>query len=308
MNQPLSRAQPAVMDGASLALLIFTVLVWASAFAGIRVGLTAFGPVELGALRFLVAGIPAAIYLLVMRPPLPRGTEVWRFVFGGVVFIGLYTVLLNTGERTVPSGAASFIINVSPIITALFAVAVLGERFPLRGWAGTALSFAGVGLIAYGQGGGFTFHRDALFILGAAVCTASGVIVQKPLFPRHSPLTVSAWNMVIGALTLSPALPSAFAALPKASGEAIGALLFLGLGASLVGYATWTVALSRLPASRATNFLYCIPPLATLVGFVWLGEVPTWLTVIGGAMSLAGVVLVNWRRRRPPSELIETEG
>jgi drug/metabolite transporter (DMT)-like permease len=306
MSRTLPAARPsATMDGASLGLLVFTVLVWASAFAGIRVGLTVFGPVELGALRFLIAGVPAAIYLLAVRPPLPRPGEVWRFVWGGVVFVGLYTVLLNTGEQTVPSGAASFIINVSPIITALFAVITLGERFPLQAWLGTALSFAGVGLIAYGQGG-LTFNRDALFILGAAVCTASGMLVQKPLFPRHSPLAVSAWNMVLGAVTLSPALPSALAALPRASAEVVGALLFLGLVASLVGYATWTIALSRLPASRASNFLYCIAPLAALVGYLWLGEVPSWLTVIGGAMSLGGVVLVNWRRRRPKSELIET--
>lgn len=296
------------MDGVSLALLVFTVIIWASAFAGIRVGLTVFGPIELGALRFLIAGVPAAIYLAITRPPLPRLGELWRFAWGGVVFIGLYTALLNTGEQTVPAGAASFIINVSPIITALFAVATLGERFPPRAWAGTALSFAGVAVIAYGQGGGLIFNRDALFILGAAVCTASGMIVQKPLFPRHHPLMVSAWNMVLGALVLSPALPSAFAALPRASGEVIGALFFLGIFSSLVGYATWTVALSRLPASRASNFLYSLPPAAALVGYFWLGEVPSWLTVIGGAMSLAGVVLVNWRRRRPKDELIETAG
>lgn len=309
MAQPApSRGPAAGMDAASLGLLVFTVLLWASAFAGIRVGLTAFGPIQLGALRFLVAGVPAAIYLLVTRPPLPRAGEVWRFVWGGVIFIGLYTVLLNLGEMTVPSGAASFIISVSPIITALFAVLTLGERFPPRAWLGTALSFAGVAVIAYGQGGGFTFHRDALFIVGAAVCTASGMIVQKPLFPRHSPLAVSAWNMVLGALTLSPALPSALARLPDASAEAIGALFFLGILASLVGYATWTVALSRLPASRASNFLYSLPPLAVVVGYVWLGEVPGWLTVTGGAMSLAGVVLVNWRRRRSKIELIEREG
>jgi drug/metabolite transporter (DMT)-like permease len=309
MDQPLPRSQGGAIDGISLVFLSLTVLIWASSFTGIRIGLTTFGPVELGALRFLIAAVPAAIYLAIRRPPLPRPGEAWRFVAGGVVYIGLYTALLNTGEQTVPAGAASFIINVSPIITALFAVATLGERFPPRAWLGTALSFTGIGLIAYGQGGGLTFSRDALLILGAAGCTAAGTLVQKPLFARHDPLMVSGWNMVIGALALSPALPSAFAVLPRASGEAIGALFFLGLVASLVGYATWTVALSRLPASRASNFLYCIAPVATLVGYLWLGEVPTTLTVAGGVMSLGGVVLVNWRHRpNRAAELTETGG
>ncbi|WP_163566441.1 EamA family transporter, partial [Klebsiella pneumoniae] len=83
-----------------------------------------------------------------------------------------YTLLLNAGEQTVPSGAASFIINVSPVMTAAMATLLLGERFSPRAWLGTAISFAGVGLIALGEGEGLDFGMGALMILGAAVCTA----------------------------------------------------------------------------------------------------------------------------------------
>ena len=65
-------------------LLIVTVVGWASAFPAIRAGLAAFGPAELGALRFAIAAVPAALYLVALRPALPRPRDIWRFVFGGV--------------------------------------------------------------------------------------------------------------------------------------------------------------------------------------------------------------------------------
>ena len=58
------------------------------------------------------------------------------------------------------------------------------------------------------------------------------------------------------------------------------------------------VSLSKLPAARASNYLYGIPPAATLIGFVWLGEVPTFIGAVGGILAIFGVVVVNVMRRR----------
>lgn len=270
-----------------------TVLGWAAAFPAIRAGLAQFGPAELGALRFLVAAVPAALFLAVLRPRLPKLAEAWRFVFGGVVFVALYTTLLNFGERTVSAGAASFIISVGPVLTAVLATALLGERFRGMAWVGTAVSFGGIGLIAVGEGGGFALDQGALLVLAAALCTTLSTIVQKPLLKTHDPLVVSSWNMVIGALFLSPVLPEAFRQAAGADTDAIAAVFSLGLVSGLVAYGAWSVALSRLPAGRASNYLYCIPPVATVIGFLWLGELPGTLGLIGGALALAGVVVVN---------------
>ncbi|HZH09374.1 MAG TPA: DMT family transporter [Microvirga sp.] len=283
-------------DGVTAAAVIVTILAWASAFPAIRAGLQAFSPIELGALRFAVAAVPAAIFLAVTRPAWPTLPDFLRLVIGGFLFVALYTALLNMGERTVSAGAASFIINTNPIMTACLAMLVLGERFSVRAWVGTALSFAGIGLIALGEGQGMHIDTGALLILVAALCNSVTTVVQKPLFARHKPLTVSAWNMVLGALFLSPWLPSGASEFAVASASGIQAVIYLGLVPSLVAYGTWAVALSRLPASRASNFMYCVPPVATLLGFLWLGEVPTLLGAIGGIMALAGVAVVNMRR------------
>jgi drug/metabolite transporter (DMT)-like permease len=130
MSVPSSTLARSEFDAVSITAIAVTILGWASSFPAIRAGLAAFGPLELGAVRFAIAAVPAAILLAIVRPPLPSLGEAWRFAFGGVIFIALYTFLLNAGEMTVPAGAASFIINVNPILTAAMATFVLGERFP----------------------------------------------------------------------------------------------------------------------------------------------------------------------------------
>lgn len=281
---------------ATMMAVAVTVVAWASAFPAIRAGLTGFGPAELGALRFAIAAVPAAIYLLLKQRSLPRAGEFWRLAYGGIVFVAGYTLFLNFGELTVSAGAASFIINVSPIITAALAMFFLGERFPALAWIGTLISFAGIGLIAAGEGEGFVIDKGALLIFGGAVCAATSTIVQKPLFKTHQPLVIAAWNMVIGAVTMLVFLPAAVGQMQLASPEALFSAIYLGVVPSLIAYASWAIALSRLPASRASNYLYCIPPVATVMGYVWLGEIPTMLGLIGGAMALGGVIVVNLKR------------
>ncbi len=132
--------------------------------------------------------------------------------------------------------------------------------------------------------------------LASAFCNSFSTVVQKPLFKRHKALTVSAWNMVIGSIALSPALISGLDQFVDADSEALFAAVYLGLVPSLVAYGTWAVVLSRLPASRASNFMYCVPPVATLMGFLWLGEASGLVGILGGVLALGGVVIVNLKR------------
>jgi drug/metabolite transporter (DMT)-like permease len=98
----------------------------------------------------------------------------------------------------------------------------------------------------------------------------------------------------LGALPFAMHLPQALAAAPW---PRIGALLWLGLAPTFVGYIAWNIAIHRSTASQVSSFIYFSPPIAVLIGWLWLGERPGWLTLVGGVVTVGGVVLANARGR-----------
>ena len=284
-------------DVVAFGAILVTILFWSSAFVVIRVCLGPLTPVELATARYVPAGLIALGYLLAVRPTVARA-DIIRLVVAAVLFIAAYAVLLNIGETTVAAGPASFIINTMPVFTALIALVVLGERFGRWGWIGTAISFGGVGLIAVASPDGFRLDINALLIIGAAVCAAVASVLQKPILARMPALSVTAWILFLGSIPLYPAVPATLSALAAAPAEILWNVGYLVIFPTVVAYLTWAVALQRLPAARASNYLYGVPPMATLTGFLWLGEVPTPIGAAGGLLAILGVVVVNVMRKR----------
>ena len=282
---------------AAYAAVAFTVLSWASAFPMIRVALREFAPIPLASARFAIAAILVLAWLVWERPPRPATSDLPRMFLCGLAGIALYNITLNTGQQTVAAGAASFIVNSAPILTALLALVFLKERFTVWGWIGTVISFGGIALIASGQPGGLTFGAGTTFVLGAAICTATYFVLQKPLVAKYGAMPCAAYTMLIGALLLSPWLPEAAMTLSSASATTIGAVVALAVFPAALGYPTWTYALGTFGAARASNFLYLIAPVATALAFLFTGEAPNAQTLVGGALSIAGVVIVNTRGR-----------
>ena len=84
--------------------------------------------------------------------------------------------------------------------------------------------------------------------------------------------------------------------------DATLSVVYLGLFASAIGFLFWTRALKRLPASILATVLWLIPPVATLIAWLWLGEVPQRGVFAGGALVIIGVAMVvSFGERRAPA-------
>ncbi len=283
------------LDNRTLVAIAVTLLCWASAFAGIRATLDAYTPGEIALLRFLVASAVLAVYAVLTRMPFPKAQDLPAIAFIGFLGVTAYHVLVNYGELTVTAGAASLLVNTTPIFTALLATAFLGERLSLRRWIGIAVSFTGVVLIAGGETKGLSLDLGAMLILLSAVCISFYNILQKPYLKKYSALQLTTYIIWAGTIFLLPFLPSLIKAVPVAPINATLTLVYLGIFPSAIAYATWSYILAQIPASRAAALLYLVPVLAIVVAWVWIKEVPTVLSLIGGTIVLSGVVLDNTR-------------
>ncbi|MDY0087460.1 MAG: DMT family transporter [Coriobacteriia bacterium] len=282
-------------DPTTLLAITIALLLWASAFAGIRAGLQSFGPGQVALLRFTTASGAFAVWALLTRMRLPDARDLPRIALAGFLGITVYHVALNFGEVTVSAGAASLIISASPIITALLSVIFLGERLSAWGWGGIVISFAGVALISLGEGGGLTFAPGAALVAVAAISTSAYFIVSKPLLRRYSALEFTSYAIWAGTVPMLVFAPGLIEQMPSAAPSSIWAVIYMGVFPGAVAYALWSHALARMPASSLSTFLYFQPVNAIVIAWLWLGEVPAPLALVGGVISLAGVVAVNAR-------------
>ncbi|MCY1702961.1 DMT family transporter [Deinococcus sp. SL84] len=286
-------------DSWSLAAALVTILFWASAFAGVRASLQEFGPGPLALYRFLVASLALGGYALVARIPPPPARLLLPVTLVSLVGITAYHLLLNYGQVTVPAGTASIIIAVVPVMTALLSLALGQERLSPVGWVGSLVSLGGVLLIVLGRGQSVEFTGGALLVLGSALASALYFVLQKPLLAQVRPLQFTVWSLMTGTVPMLVFAPELLRVWGQAPLSAHLTVVYIGLFPAALAYLTWSYAISRVGAAACTNLMYITPVLATLIAYLWLGERPTRMTLLGGAVALGGVVLVNTLGRRP---------
>ncbi len=275
-----------------------TIVLWASAFPGIRIAIHSYTPEHVALIRYATASIALAVYALFARIRLPRLRDIPAFALLGMIGITYYNVALNAGEVHVPSAAASFIVAAAPIFMAIEAILFLRERLRLWGWLGIIVCFAGISIITLSRTAGFHLDSWSFLVLSAAIAQSLYSVGQKFLLVRYTAFECTAYAIWLGTIFLLVFTPGLFGSIRTAPLDATLAALYLGIFPGALAYVAWAYALSRLPASTAGSFLYLVPIVASGIAWLWLGEVPAVLAIFGGMLVLAGVILVNTRGRK----------
>lgn len=277
-----------------LAAVATTLVLWASAFVGIRHLGESVPPGSLSLARLLVMVLALLVLLRGRVPRLPTRREWPLIVAGGASWFGVYNLALNEAERRIDAATAALLVQIGPILVALLATVFLGERLTRWVVVGMAVGFGGVVLI--GQATTGSGHGDLVGVLLAvlaAITFAVGVLTQKKLLPTIRPLDLTFWYAVVGAVVCLPWSGELVGVVCDASADTIWWILYLGIFPSAIAFTTWAFALSHADAGRFAQSTFLVPFITALMAWLLLDEVPPLLSFVGGALCIAGVLLAR---------------
>lgn len=291
-------------------LVLFCALsvVWGASFVAIKAGLgtptdpAGFfeTPVLFAALRYDIAGVLMLAYAAYATDHIfPRGWTQWASVLvAGALMIAAYHAFLFVGETdpAVSSAAAAIVVSLSPILTAGFSrVWLPSERLTPVGGIGLLVGLSGVIVLADPRPGNFGVSQGIVLVFLAALSFAAGSVLNRRLDAALPVETLEAWAMLVGAALLhvaSLAVGEPASAI-EFTARAVGALTYLAVAASALGFLVYFDLLERLGPVEINLVSYAAPPSAAVVGFLLLGEVVDTATVAGFIVILGGFTLLK---------------
>lgn len=288
---------PARPGIAAFAPWIF-VLLWSTGFIGARFGLPYIEPFTFLLIRFVIAvGLLGAIGLATRAPRPSRAAIGHSAVVGLLLHGGYLGGVFFAIDRGMPAGVSALIVSLQPILTAIIAPAMLGERVGGRQWAGLALGLAGVAMVVGEKltaGGAVPAISGPTLIAAtvALVCTTLGTLYQK----RHGagvPLISGTMAQYLAAAALMLPLALVFETRQiDWTFELIFAIAWLVLVLSLGAILLLMLIIRRSSAARTASLFYLVPPATALEAYLIFGEGFGLLALAGLALASLGVALV----------------
>lgn len=271
---------------------LVVVVVWASAFPAIRVASPALGVIGLSFARLAVATVALLTIAIVMKARMPRLRDLGWIVGCGFFGMTAYQLLLNWGELHVPAGTASIIVAAAPLVSVAVARALFRERVPVATMIGSAIALAGVAFVCLARSG-VSLSAAVWIVVAAMIVQGIYHPLQRPLLTRYSSLEVACYAMVAGTVMTLPFVPLDLTGLTSAGVGPWLAAIYLGLVPSALGFVLWGYAVARMPVAVSTSLLYLVPPVAVLIAWLWLGELPLVAELLGGVVVIVGVVIIS---------------
>ena len=280
--------------------LVVATMCWGGGFVAIKQLLGYLSPVEVVLVRFAPSAVvfAALLWLWERQALLQLLREEWR----SLCVIALFGVILcelavTFGQQWIPSGTGSLVLASHPVFVAVLSVLFLHEQVTWTRALGIGMAFAGVFIIIrFASGGeiGVSYLGGVLITLLTPISAAISTVLSRSLVQRYRPLLVFGSAVMLGTVPLLLAVSRPFLhslrALPIDGWINIA---FLSLGGTVAGRVAYGTALKHLGASRAAAFMYLVPLWGVASGCVLLGETVTPALIMGAAIIISGVVLIN---------------
>lgn len=280
------------MNKRVMAAFMMTVLIWGSAFPGIKVGLQSFSPEHLALFRMLIASGALILLSWVRRIELPDIKDVPVILLLGFLGFTVYHTGLSFGEQTVSAGVSSLLVSTTPIFSAILGTLFLKDRLSKIGWIGSFVAFLGVVLISFGTGSSFSaISIGIVWILIAAFGESFFFTFETNYIKKYGIIQFNIYTIIAGTIFMMLFLPGLGTEIREASTSSTLSVIYLGLIPTIIPYFSLAYVISKAGATKATSSLYLTPASALLISWMWLGEVPTYLSVFGGIFTLVGVGL-----------------
>lgn len=288
---------------------------WGGSFVAIKIGLNYLTPGELVLARF----IPSALLLFPIGIWAQRrsgysfspwvgagGRAKLELIAASLFAVPFYHFCLNFGETMIPSGWASLVISLNPACITLFAAWLLHEPVGLKRWLGLGIALTALIFITLtnnamtddGTPGSMGIRLFGIFVtLGSVISWGGFTVISKRIMKRSHPLSTLGWAIGLGTLWVLPFFSkSLIDKIVSGPADLWWAIIYLSIGCTVVGFAMWFWALDQWQASRAGAFIYLVPVVALSAGWLFLNEPLDWLTVLGAAGVLWGVIIAGGDR------------
>ena len=304
MSGPLSRA--ALSRGAAIAITCGFVLVWSTGFIVARFGVPHAPALSFLALRFVLTLLVLAPLIVVLRAPWPSGRDMVHLSIAGVLIHAFYlSGVWIAIEHGMPSAMSALIVNMQPILTALW-VSWAGEQVSARQWWGLLLGLAGVALAVASKwtADGVTALNLLCCVLALAGITA-GTLYQKRRVPTFDLRTGTFVQLAASLLLVGPLALALDTRPVQWNRELVLALAWAVLAISIGAVFLLFRLIEKGSATRVTSLMYLVPPTTALMAWVLFDESYGVLAAAGMVCAAAGVALVQQAR---PSAVRSAQG
>ncbi|AEA65146.1 DMT family transporter [Burkholderia gladioli] len=279
----------------NLLLYAVTVLIWGTTWIAIKWQLDSAPPPISIALRFWIAAAVLFLLLRVLRRPIRPPREAWRFLVAqGVALFCLNFLCFYYAECVVPSGLVAVVFSIAPLLNAINGRIFLGRPLQPTAIAGALLGLVGIGCLFYQQMAGHlgdaATWRGLVIAFAGTMCFSTGSLLSSRMQAMGlHPLTTNSWAMLIGAAVLT--LGSAVAGLsfvPEMTPRYLGALAYLALPGSVIGFTSYLMLVGRIGPERAAYCTVLFPFVALSASTLFEGYRWSTLAVIGLVLVVAG--------------------